>query len=207
LRPTDLAVIESLATRFRRVTPELAGDLFGLAEGQARRTLERLCAAGWLGVACVRQALPGLPSPLAVHEAGGGRPDYRAVARVLSARRHGPLRLARAYFATRKAVRLVGGVMPDLSKPHQAGHDLGVVAMCLAVGKARPLLAAGWVGEDCFRAAKPGPGAVPDAVAIDEDGRVRAFEHANQHYTAARLEQLSRRCLDELGFCALEVWG
>jgi hypothetical protein len=97
-------------------------------------------------------------------------------------------------------------VTPDLSKPHQAAHDLAVVEMYLAVAKVRPRLAAKWIGEDLFRAAKPGRGAVPDAVAIDDGGLVRAFEYGSEHYDAARLEELDRRCSLELGFASFEVW-
>ena len=206
LSELDLVLFEYLCGAFRRVTAAQAAVLRGQSEEQAKRDLERLCAAGWLGRSCVMEVLVDLTGPLAVHQSGGDRPDYRAVARTLAARGNAPLRKARAYHATRRAVHLTAGVTPDLSKPHQAAHDLGAVEMHLAVAKTRPRLAAHWIGEDLFRAAKPGRGAVPDAVAIDEGGLVRAFEYGNENYGFARLEELDRRCCLELGFASLEVW-
>jgi len=202
----DLELFQGLCFCFRRVTVAQAAQLRGQTEEQAKRALERLCAAGWLGRSWVMQVLVNLTGPLSVRRASDDQPDYRAVARTLAARGNAPLRKAWAYHATRRAVHLTGGVAPDLSKPHQAAHDLAVVEMHLAVTRSRPRLAATWIGEDLFRTAKPGRGAVPDAVAIDDDGLVRAFDYGSEHYDAARLEELDRRCCLELRFSSFEVW-
>jgi hypothetical protein len=57
-----------------------------------------------------------------------------------------------------------------------------------------------------FHTAKPSRGAVPGAVAIDDAGLVRAFDHGSEHYTAVKLEELDRRCCPELGLSSFEVW-
>jgi hypothetical protein len=198
-----------LAGHHRFVTARQVALLLCVPEAQVARELERLRLGGWLGRFITWEAPPAgeftLAGPLAVRERGGPMPDLREVARRAAARRLRPTRRVWSYHATRRAVNLVGGVMPDLTKPFQAPHDVACVDMFLAVRSARPHLAESWFGEDYIRRALPGPGGVPDAVAIDADGSLRAFEYAGDSYDLGRLLSLDRECL-ELGIFAWEAF-
>jgi hypothetical protein len=198
-----------LAGTFRAMSARQDAVMFGLPEAQSRRELERLCAAGWLGRLATWEVVPAgrlaLTGPLAVRERGGPPPDLKAVARELDARRMRARRPVVAYRATARAVNLVGGTTPDLSKPGQASHDLAIVDMYLAATADRPALAAGWFGEDEIRRVLRGGDSYPDALVVKADGSLRAFELGGTTYTVRRLEECLLGCA-RLGILEWEVW-
>src|SRR5262249_23065176 len=129
-------LLSRLAGHHRFVTARQVALLLCVPEAQAARELERLRLGGWRGRFLPSGAPPAgefrLSGRLAVRERGGPIPDLKEVARRTAARRLRPTRRVWSYHATRRAVNLVGGVMPDLTKPFQAPHDVACVDMFLA---------------------------------------------------------------------------
>jgi hypothetical protein len=208
VKPRDRLRFGRLAGTFRAVSARQDAIMFDLAEAQARRELERLCAGGWLVRLPTWEVVPSgrlaLTEPLAVHERGGPLPDLRAVARALAARRMRARRPVVAYRATARAVNLVGGVMPDTSKLGHATHDLAVVDMYLGATSGRPEIAAVWFGEDEIRRVLPRSDSYPDAIVVNGDSSLRAFELGGA-YPVERLEAFHLGC-EQLGICEWEIW-
>jgi len=151
--------------------------------------------------------LPDITAPLCVWPSGVRHLDLAAVAYAARRRwRRAPRCRVTFYRATRRALRIWGGVGGELRHSMQLAHDIGLASVYAVFCRREPAAAAAWVSEDLYRAFwHPRPGEkIPDALLIDRSGQpVRAIELAGL-YRRSRLEAIVQHCIaNELPF---EIW-
>lgn len=194
----DEDLLQSLAERFRLVTPELVSRLWTTSPSYACRRLGRLVDASLLTRASViTHPLLELVSPVVTWNPGQAAPDFSAVSYRLKSRWTSSVRPTTVYFATRRLVQLLGGAGGTLDYPLQVTHDLHVAALYIRLRAQSPERAHMWQGEDRLRQGrKKGRGKVCDAALVEvrPSGRecmVQAIEFGGS-YAAERIRAFHR---------------
>jgi hypothetical protein len=139
---------------------------------------------------------------IGVHQPGSAA-DWAAVASELARRWKAQRpRAIRVYWASARAIRLLGGRMSGRLPPLDAiTHDLGVFAVAQHLFRENPALRAAWIPEelfaDVYRQAKPDGG-------LASERGLHCFTEFCGMYTEERLTRLAR--LSEDTNVPLHLW-
>lgn len=204
-----------MLTRATRVATEHQLDAFAQLypafRGSCQGALARLVLSGHLTCHDMSIRVPAIDVPLFSWHVGDPAPDSDALASQLIRRSTiAPWRRLRLYWATRKAVALVGGVSGLNRQPLQLQHDLGTTEAYLrfleqAVEQSEQSEQF-WVGEDVLRQEFPHlfKGKRPDAAILAHpDQPIRIIETGGT-YSADDLRHIHRSYARER--TAYELW-
>lgn len=201
-----------MLTRATRVATEQQLDAFAQLypafQGSWQAGLARLVASGHLTCQDMSIRIPTIDVPLFSWEVGDPSPDPDALATQLIRRSTmAPWRRTRLFWATRKAVALVGGASGLNRQPLQLQHDLGTtVAYLRFLEQAAEQSDQFWVGEDVLRQEFPHlfKGKRPDAaILMQPDQPIRIIETGGT-YSADDLRHIHRSYTRER--TAYELW-
>jgi hypothetical protein len=177
LTAADREFVEALCGRVRCMS-ERQHEAFAALRGitnpkAARRRRYFLVASGLLRHASVpARPIVRLGGPLFTWAPGERPPDFQALSYAAERRSSAPLEPTRIYYATRKAVRLLGGpASGEMPNAMQVAHDLGVSAIYLGLLTDDPEVAALYRGEDQMADFHEKFRKVPDGFLCDERGR------------------------------------
>lgn len=201
-----------MLTRATRVATEQQLDTFAQLypafQDSFQADIARLVVSGHLTCHDMSIRLPAIDVPLFSWQVGDPAPDSDALATQLIRRSTtAPWRRIRLFWATRKAVALVGGVSGLNRQPLQLQHDLGTTEAYLRFleqAPEQPELF--WVGEDVLRQEFPHlfKGKRPDAaILMQPDQPVRIIETGGT-YSADDLRHIHRSYARER--TAYELW-
>lgn len=198
LTDVDQVILDLLTWRTRIATSTQVVRLLACTQQTSSRIEPRfknLIRAGLIERAKAVVALPRIDGPLFSWSPGNDEPDCNALAWHLERRwRSATSRRLTVYWATRRAVHLVGGIGGRLRQPLQMQHDLGTTAVLLCRTQTDPSTVERWLSEDIFRLhfrdAKGGK--VPDAVLCAEDGTIVVAIEFGGLYSSERLRRFHR---------------
>ena len=200
----ELAVI--LTRRLRLFATDQAWSLSGPDEAaQVSRAIAGLYRKGLCEQTTLVVAVPHLEAFVLGSETTESIAVLHAVAWQLERRvRSAPSRRRTIVWATPLAVRMFGGSGGRPRQPLQIEHDLGVAATYFRRRTLFPADARRWLGEDQLRTALQPGLKVPDAVLLNQAGRIeRAIEYGGQ-YSLDRLLAFCRYCrANQWGY---EIW-
>jgi hypothetical protein len=93
------------------------------------------------------------------------------------------------YWATRRAVCLVGGIGGPLRQRLQVQHDLGVAAVYFRILTTAPVGGEQWIGEDVYRRdfVSSKRGKIPDAALLNSAGSIDRVIEIGGLYPPERL--------------------
>lgn len=204
--------ILELLTQAARVATEQQLEtfaaLYATFQGKCAGAVSRLLISGYLTCHDIAIRTPAIDGPLLSWQLDDPAPDCAALAAQLSRRlTETPWRRVRLYWATRKAICLVGGISGLNRQPLQVQHDLCTTEVYLK------LLEKGlqesehiWVGEDALRRDFPHlfKRKRPDAVILQKpDLPVRILETGGT-YSADDLRHIHRSYARER--VPYEIW-
>ena len=190
LDSADMDVLELLTWRVRLATAAQIAELTGQP-----RIWRGLLKAGLVAKAGAVVAVPELRRPLATWAPGQPPPRFSALAwSLLKRRRFTPSRRVQVFWATARAVRIVGGVGGGIRQPMQVEHDLGTTAIFLRRRVLAPEDAKRWISEDVFRWKTGGKGKVPDALLCSAAGTSDLAIEFGGAYSASRTRGFHRSC-------------
>lgn len=201
-----------MLTRATRVATEQQLDTFAqlypAIQGSCQAVLAQLVSSGHLTCHDMSIRIPAIDVPLFSWQVGDPAPDSDALATQLIRRlAKAPWRRIRLFWATRKAVALVGGVSGLNRQPLQLQHDLGTTEAYLRFLEQAPEQSElFWVGEDVLRQEFPHffKGKRPDAaILMQPDQPIRIIETGGT-YSADDLRHIHRSYARER--TAYELW-
>ena len=122
-------------------------------------------------------------------------PDFEATSYRLKARWTEPHRETVVYTASRHTGFRLGGLGGPVKHPDQVTHDLLLSAVYLFCLANHPLVAAHWLGEECYRDEHRGE-KLPDAKILDDASppNIALVIESGGEYDAPRVEAFHRSC-------------
>lgn len=146
-----------MLTRATRVATEQQlqtfAELYPSFQGSCAAAIARLLAAGLLTCHDLTIRLRDVPAPIFTWQLGDGKPDCAKLAANLAhCLAEAPWRQTRLFWATRKAVSLVGGISGLNRQPLQVQHDVCTTQVYLKfLEKGLGHSDMTWIGEDVLR--------------------------------------------------------
>jgi hypothetical protein len=210
LDPADCPILEALTWKVRvaaDIQIQAMMDERPGAKPTACRLLRRWQSLGLVDRRVLTVSLIEVTEPLVLSHPCDVSPDFDALAWQLESRWTNVLpRRIVVNWATPRAAKLYGGISGRFRQPLQIQHDLGTAAAYFRRLKTDPKAAAAWIGEDVYRRDFPirKRAKVPDAVQIDEFGRVSLAIEFGGAYSASRLRRFHQFCSQ--AHLPYEVW-
>ncbi len=194
-------VTDTLTRRSRTAADEQLQrivDICASREVSVRSVATRLKKAGLLQSRRVSVAYPAPAEPLVPCALCQEPLDFHALAYQLEKRwRLVVPRRVNIWWATEKAVSLLGGTACFPKYTTQLEHDLAVTEILVRLHETDPDAASQWVGEDIlrreFRSLEPCLAKIPDGALIRDGRPVRFFELGGQ-YSPERLRRFQEHC-------------
>ena len=197
----DLLLLDLLTWRVRLATADQLEAFQHLSAVRVRQLL----ASGFVRSTSMVLSIISPCEPLFRWNPGTNPHSFSALAYQFEKRRGvSPRRKNRIYWATAKAVRLVGGVGGRVRQPLQVEHDLAMTEVFLRRRRLDDETDAQWLGEDCYRLLYRPRGKVPDGVLCNSEGKVVLAIEFGGAYSARRIRQFHRHC-DQLRL-PYEIW-